>query len=127
MRHHRGHVLRRRYGRAQNTEVTPVVFRAWLKSQGGGVIALFPTVPGSADQRECQSFEHVGQHGSADCTGIFYSTTRAKPAEYARLMHELESPPYNYRLKVYARIVPWMEKARQEARDRRMVTATRHE
>ncbi len=118
-RRRHSHALSRRYGRAAS-ETTPVVFRVWPKSNGGGVIALFPTLPGStSDPYSCDSFEHVGQHGSADCTGTIRGTRAAKPDEYASLKRELESPPYEYKLKVYARVPRSMnDKRLRDARAR---------
>ncbi len=101
----------------EDRELTPVIFRVWPKSEGGGVIALFPTLPGTSDPHTCESFEHVGQHGSAACHGVINRTRPAKPAEYAALKRELESAPYNYNLKVYARVTRAMdEKRKAEAR-----------
>lgn len=78
-------------------EVTPVVFRKWLKSEGGGILALFPT------QEEHNyligSYEHIGQHGSADYHLCMQRTTPTKPEEYADLKAELEG--LGYKLKVY--------------------------
>jgi hypothetical protein len=82
------------------TETTVVIFRKWPASEGGGIIALFPYVPGTNDPFTCQSYEHVGQHGSADCRGVVGRTVPATPGEYAPLRRELESYPYDYRLAV---------------------------
>jgi hypothetical protein len=65
-----------------------VVFRVWPKKEGGGVIALFPTLG--------ESYEHMGGHGSYD-PGIVNRTKAAKPEEYASLRRELEGGPYNYK------------------------------
>ncbi len=113
MRHRRGHALHKRYGRAGGEPLTPVVFRVWPKSEGGGVLALFPTEPGTNDPHTCSSYEHVGQHGSADCHGLINRTRPAKPAEYASLKRELESPPYEYNLKVHARVTRAMDEKRR--------------
>lgn len=82
---------------------TIVVFRKWPKSEGGGIIALFPYDLGTNESYTCSSYEHVGQHGAAD-VGIIYRTKPATPEEYAALKHELESGPYNYVLGVRSRI-----------------------
>lgn len=47
-----------------NQQTTPVVLRAWRT--GGGVFALFPTLPSDEHGRYCNAYEHVGQHGGAD-------------------------------------------------------------
>ena len=94
-------------------EVTPVIFRVWNRKKdveniNGEVIALFPTLPASTSDRSLvESYAHVGQHGPADL-GIIHDTRPATPAEYASLKRELEGPPYEYKLKVYARVAPWM-------------------
>ena len=78
---------------------TVVVFRRW-RAFGQTVIALFPE---EVDRGFCSSFEHVGQHGSADYHGVIRKTTPATPEEYADLKKELESQPYNYVLHVKQR------------------------
>lgn len=80
---------------------TIVVFRKWPDS--GTIIALFPLEPGTADPYTCDSFEHVGQHGTAD-PRIVYHTHAATTVEYAALKAELESEPYCYSLTVQTRI-----------------------
>lgn len=80
----------------------------WPKKDGGDVIALFPTLPGSTANRYLvESYQHVGQHGSADM-GIVHTTRLATPTQYASLKRELESAPFHYRLKVYTRHAQWM-------------------
>jgi hypothetical protein len=95
-----------------DTEETAVLFRRSRK--GNFVTAVFPCIPAddSGDLMSC--FAHVGQHGAAG-HAWFYSMRPAKPAEYAELKRELESEPYGYRLKVFARIQPWMHEARRKA------------
>ncbi len=83
--------------------MTPVIFRKWSKSEGGGIIALFPTELGTDDPYTSNSYEHVGQHGSADPVGLIQRTTAAKPAEYADLLAELESIGYDD-LKIYQKL-----------------------
>jgi hypothetical protein len=67
------------------------MFRRWKERDGGGVIALFPDAsegPGRVD-----SYENVGQHGSADW-GIVRKTKPAKPKEYRDLLQELRRIGY---------------------------------
>lgn len=90
---------------------TPVIFRKWPKSEGGGVIALFPTIPADWAGRYCQSYEHVGQHGGADYHGVVRQTTPAKPDEYADLASELTGIGYD--LVPYSRATPAMHVARR--------------
>lgn len=89
---------------------TPVIFRKWkprkeFGEEGGDVIALFPTELGTNDPYTCSSYEHIGQHGSADPVGVMQNTVPAKPSEYADLMTELESIGYD-NLKVAQRLSP---------------------
>lgn len=70
-----------------------IVFRVWKPKHGSGVIALWPAV--AADFKgNCQSYEHNGQHGGADYSGIIASTRPASPAEYADLLAELTQIGY---------------------------------
>jgi hypothetical protein len=79
------------------TDPTVVIFRKWPAREGGGIIALFPYESASVvNPYVCQSYEHVGQHGAADCQGVISRTRPASPDEYAALMRELESAPYHY-------------------------------
>ncbi len=83
---------------------TAVMFRVWRKTKddpGGTVVALFPLE--SEGRGLCSSFEHVGQHGSADYTGVIGRTRAATPDEYRDLKRELEGAPYRYTLRVYKR------------------------
>jgi hypothetical protein len=82
---------------------TPVIFRKWPKSEGGDIIALFPTEPGTNDPYDCSSYEHVGQHGSADPNGLISRTKAATPEEYADLKKELKQIGYKD-LVVYQRL-----------------------
>lgn len=97
--------LAREMGRDGETEPeTYVVFRFWRESKD--VIALFPCEKAD-DRGHIMSFEHVGQHGGADYTGIIANSRPATEAEYAALKRELESAPYNYRLRVMQRRPNW--------------------
>lgn len=53
-------------------DVTTVIFRRWKDS--GSVIALFPHDAGDGSVGSCCSYEHVGQHGSADYRGVMEAT-----------------------------------------------------
>lgn len=77
----------------------PVVFRVWNRTQGGGVIALFPAI--DEGRGLCSSYEHVGQHGGADYWGVVSASRPATADDYAELKRELESLGYD--LRVYAR------------------------
>ena len=85
---------------------TPVLFRVWPKSEGGGVLALFPTHPGTHEAHTCDSYEHVGQHGAADLAGMIRRTRPATPAQYGPLKRELTR--IGYKLRVVHRVTKAM-------------------
>lgn len=94
-----------------DTEIEAVIFRC--DRDGSHVTAVFPELPADVAGHHMTCFEHVGQHSG--CTMGWYQTTRpATPDEYANLKAELESAPYEYRLRVYKRITPTMRKALRE-------------
>jgi len=73
-----------------------VVFRKW-RSKPGTIIALFPEIYAGVTKtgyRLCQSYEHVGQHGSANYEMVIHDTRAAKPEEYANLKAELNKMGY---------------------------------
>lgn len=79
---------------------TPVIFRKWkprreFDEEGGDIIALFPTELGTNDPYTSSSYEHVGQHGSADPGEVMKATVPATPTEYADLKAELEGIGYD--------------------------------
>ena len=82
----------------QDEELTVVVFRKWKKSAhayGDGVLALFPGEKWTAQgDYLCCSYEHVGQHGSADYVACISRTIPATPKEYKSLKQELEQRGY---------------------------------
>ena len=89
-------------------EQTPTVFRVFPE---GDVIALFPSVA-DGQYGQCSSYMHVGQHGAADYGHVVRITRRAKPDEYADLLHELKT--LGYTPKVYVREQPWMHRERMD-------------
>ena len=86
----------------ESAKVVAVVFRKW-RDKSGGILALFPEIAVDMEGYYCESFEHMGQHGGADYRGCIARTVPAKPEEYADLKRELESYPYEYRLRVIRR------------------------
>jgi len=87
--------------------IVPVIFRKWKQSPHT-VIALFPTEPATRRRGEVLSYEHIGQHGAADYSGVISLTKPAKPSEYRALKKELEG--IGYRLKVVQRQTPALRK-----------------
>jgi len=69
-----------------------VIFRAF--KDGGDVIALFPEVPFDRHLCNCQSYQHVGQHGGANYSGVMRNTRAATRKEYAELAEELHRIGY---------------------------------
>lgn len=83
-----------------DTEKTVVVFR---KYRGNGeLIAIFPLINANNDRACCQSYQHIGQHGTASYWLIGAYTVPAKEHEYRDLKKELESIGYN--LKIQKRV-----------------------
>ena len=75
-----------------------VLFRMF----GGEILALFPQVAATVGKPwHCQSYEHIGQHGSADCRLVMRASRPAKPAEYRELAAELRK--IGYRLQIVKR------------------------
>jgi hypothetical protein len=73
-------------------ESVPVVFRVWRGSDGGDVIALFPTLVENRGQ--VTSYMRIGQHGAADYQHVIRDTRPAAPAEYEPLARELTQIGY---------------------------------
>ena len=72
-----------------------VIFR----KDKGGVFALFPELPGTNEPRTCTSYQHVGQHGSADYVACLARSRAATIEEYAPLKQELENIGYELNVK----------------------------
>ena len=88
---------------------TPIIFRKHI--QHGGVIAIFPTLPGTHDPMTCACYEHVGQHSCLQKLWYDSFTRPANPDEYKDLLEELISIGYDD-LKVYQKWLYWMDKER---------------
>lgn len=98
-------------------EITVVVFRKWRDR--GDIIALFPELPATNDGDLCDSYQHVGQHGSAGYYGVIRATRRATPDEYASLYRELTR--IGYRLRPVLRATYQMHQTcRETARQSRL-------
>ena len=67
-----------------DTLAVPVVLRVWR--DGGGVLALFPTLPSDEYGRYCDAYAHVGQHGGADYWGCVQASRPATAEESADLI-----------------------------------------
>lgn len=84
-------------------EETAVMFR---KFKDGEIIALFPYEP-ERTYGTCNSYMHIGQHGTADLSGIIGRTMPATEEEYEDLYLELVNygpAEANYNLKVIKRV-----------------------
>lgn len=73
------------------SEKTKVVFRVW---PDGHVLALFPDELGDVRGFQCLSYQHVGQHSSADYDYCISATRPAQADEYADLAEELRRIGY---------------------------------
>ena len=83
-------------------DCTPVVFRK-MKDEGD-IIALFPTLPGTANPLTCLSYQTIGQHGSANYDGVMDQSAPVDYMEYAALLKELER--CGYRVRIIPRATP---------------------
>lgn len=75
----------------QETAKTTVMFR---KFREGDVVAMFPEIQADMSKENCQSYQHIGQHGAASYQ-LVNDTRLATPEEYADLKLELEQIGYN--------------------------------
>lgn len=75
----------------KDKEPTEMLFR---KYRNGEIIALMPYVI-ETFRYNCQSYMHIGQHGSARLANVIKHTRQANEEEYAELKQELESLGYN--------------------------------
>jgi hypothetical protein len=75
---------------------TIVVFRVF--KDDNSVLALFPE-ESQYPNGECDSYQHVGQHGAADYKHCIAVTRPAKLSEYAPLKKELELLGYDLSVK----------------------------
>ncbi len=88
------------------------------KDDCGVVIALFPEIaPDMINPGLCQSYLHIGQHGSADFNWIIQSSVPATPADYKELKKELERL-CGYNLEVVLRCTPQMQRTRHNELER---------
>lgn len=80
---------------------TVVVFRRW---HCGGVCALFPYEPNDLQGLYCLSYEHVGQHGSADYDGMISRTkpVKADDPDVRDLVSELKRIGYDLDIRTRA-------------------------
>ena len=83
---------------------TLVIFRKYKESPHD-ILALFPAEKGSNKPGSCMSYEHVGQHGSADYKYCIDITKPATPDEYKDLFNELRDQ-IGYNMKVIKRYTP---------------------
>jgi len=80
----------------QTIPTVPVVLRVWRS--GGGVFALFPTLPSDEYGRYCDAYALVGQHSGADYWRCVRASRPATTAEGAPLAAELERIGYRPRV-----------------------------
>lgn len=70
-----------------------VMIRVW-RTDPNDVFALFPAIPATTTGRECQSYQHVGQHGAADYDLCIRKSRPAHRQEAANLLRELQKIGY---------------------------------
>lgn len=76
---------------------TPVMFRVF-RELPHDVLALFLSEPGTNDPSTCSSYQHIGQHGSANPLHCIRATRPARPEEYADLQRELTQRGYDLQI-----------------------------
>lgn len=81
-------------------ETTRVIFRRWKKGSNKTIIALFPRELGNTTEYTCMSYEHVGQHGSADPIKVIRETIPALPTDEDVIALKEELCQKGYVLKV---------------------------
>lgn len=82
----------------QDTEKTIAIIRKW----GNDYIAIFPHNLGTNSPYTCDSYMHVGQHGSCDPQGIIEQSKHTNNDDSAKLrdfISELESIGYNLNIR----------------------------
>ena len=73
---------------------TKVLFRRFRRD--GDIIAIMPEISSDDNPFHCQSYMHIGQHGSCDPYELIAdATVPAKPFEYAKLLSELKGLGYD--------------------------------
>lgn len=76
---------------------TVVIFRKFHKKEdrdGDNIIAMFPEIQANDNRYDCQSYQHIGQHGAASYS-LVDRTKLATAEEYAELKAELEAIGYD--------------------------------
>jgi len=96
-----------------NRTKDPVVIRVW-KGEPDDVFALFPTDPADNYGRYCTSYQHVGQHSSADYGHCIRQSRPATRREAAPLLKELRTIGYRPRV---------LKRAARRHHDQRLSTA----
>ena len=74
-----------------DTEMVDVIFRV---DREGQVFALMPGLAGTLDPRTCTSYQHVGQHSSADLASCLRRSRAATAEEAGPLLRELQRIGY---------------------------------
>ena len=79
----------------QETQITDVVFR--VENQGDFKGTVFAMLPHEVDDRNgnVTSYQHLGQHSSADYAGCIDTSRPATEEEYAPLKAEMEDIGYS--------------------------------
>jgi len=93
----------------------PVVLRVW-KADDSDVFALFPTLPADNYGYLCTSYQHVGQHSSADYYHCIANSRAANEAEATDLLVELRTIGYDLR-PIKRATQAHHEQCRREARE----------
>ncbi len=88
------------------------ILRKW---GNGDIIALFPDKPGDTRGIFCDSYEHVGQHGSAEPMGVIGMTKPVKRTDPKAKVLIAELKRIGYDPLIHDRYIAEFGKRRHEA------------
>ena len=83
---------------AQDTHITDVVFRCDKHGDFKGIVFAMLPHEVSTQSGSVTSYQHVGQHSSADYSHCVSKSRLATPKEYKDLKKEMEGLGYNLKV-----------------------------
>jgi len=78
-----------------NLDTVKVIYRTFSILDGGDTIAIFPEIIGTNDPVTCDSYQHLGQHGSCNPNHLISITRPSTFEEKEELAKELEAIGYS--------------------------------
>jgi hypothetical protein len=105
-------------------EPTVVIFRR-SRADRTDIYALMPEVPADVEGLLCESYQHFGEHASADYTRCIATSDPVTPEEYRDLLDEMTQRGYT--VFVRQRATPEMHRRRRaEAHRNFLLTQAGH-